>query len=289
MLQEGTLCSIRMDGNVSMLNGLGFVNLELSSKCNKGDGTLGSGCPMCGRRKLERDFPDLVNWGNMEFELVKEIAKQIPSGIVTQFHFNGESLLHPQFGECVSLFSHTIRCMDTNGKLLLEKAEEIIGNLETLTISVVQDDPEQEKQYEIVRLFNERKGNRAPRMVYRFLGRIRGETAKLYAENFPGRICRRVLHSPMGSFSYERNPTIPEIGICLDLLTHLAIDRFGKVSHCVRFDPHGYGVLGNVSEGLENIWNGNLRRVIIEKHLRGERGEIPLCGRCEYFGVPRGE
>ena len=34
----------------------------------------------------------------------------------------------------------------------------------------------------------------------------------------------------MGSFKYQKNPTIPEIGICLDLLNHMVIRKDGKVS-----------------------------------------------------------
>ena len=50
-------------------NGLLVVNLELTSKCNKN-------CWMCGRRKLEREYPNLVDWGDMDFELVQTIAEQ---------------------------------------------------------------------------------------------------------------------------------------------------------------------------------------------------------------------
>ena len=71
------------------------------------------------------------------------------------------------------MFKGNIRCLNTNAKRLLKRADEIIGNLETLTISVVQDDPEQEEQYEIVRKFIERRGTRSPTLVYRLLGRIR--------------------------------------------------------------------------------------------------------------------
>jgi len=239
---------------------------------------------MCGRRKLERDFPDLVDWGNMEFGLVKEIAKQIPSGIVCQFHFNGESLLHPQFGECVSLFKHTIRCMDTNAKLLLEKADEIIDNLETLTISVVQDDPEGGEQLEIVKEFIGKKGSRSPAMVYRLLGRV--DHPERW-EALPGTIAKRILHSPDGSHGYERKVTVPEIGICLDLLTHMAIDRYGNISLCVRFDPKGDLRLGNIANtSLEEAWASEKRKRYLEYHIRGDRKALPGCSKCEFWGCP---
>lgn len=68
--------------------------------------------------------------------MVYEISKQVPKNIVVQFHNNGESLLYPYLGEVLNIFNHCIRCFNTNFKLLLDRADEIIRNLETLTISV---------------------------------------------------------------------------------------------------------------------------------------------------------
>ncbi len=50
------------------LNGLGTINIELTSRCNKN-------CWMCGRRKVDREYPELaLNYGDMDFDLVKHIA-----------------------------------------------------------------------------------------------------------------------------------------------------------------------------------------------------------------------
>ena len=104
-----------------------------------------------------------------------------------------------------------------------------------------------------------------------------------------GLLIRRVLHSPMGSFNYKKNPTIPEIGICLDFLNHMAINREGKVSICVRFDPKGLGVIGDANkEKLEDIWSSPKRMEWLALHKKGERGGIPLCSYCEFWGVPTG-
>ena len=257
-----------------------FLHLELTSRCNKS-------CFMCGRRKMEREYPELCNWGDMSKEMVYEISKQVPSKIVVQFHNNGEPLLYPDLGWALSLYRNNIRCFNTNGKLLLEKADEIIGNLETLTISVVQDDLEGDYQYEIVREFLKKKGLRSPNTIYRLLGNIHNSERW---EKLEGIVCRRILHAPKGSFSYQKTPTIPEIGICFDLLTHLAIDRFGDASICVRFDPEGELRIGNIEEiTLQEAWTSEKRRYYIEKHIEQKRSELPGCNRCEYFGVPRGE
>ena len=132
---------------MSCLPGLGTINIELTSRCNKN-------CWMCGRRKVDRDYPELsLDYGDMEFGLLQKIAPQIPKGIVVQFHRDGDALMYPRFGEAVSLFKDNIRNIVTNGKLLVEKAPEVIGNLETLSVSIFERDEEAEEQKEIIREF----------------------------------------------------------------------------------------------------------------------------------------
>ncbi len=260
-------------------NGLTTVNVELTSVCNKN-------CWMCGRRKIDRDYPEIaMNYGHMDFKLVKKIAKQLPDGIVVQMHNNGEPLLYPRFGDAMRLFNRQTRCTDTNGKLLVEKVNEIIGNLETITISVIENDPDGEEQYELVNEFLSMKGDRKPTMIYRCLGVVDVDKWK----KLPGLIVKRVLHDPMGSFNYKKEPVIPEIGICWEILGHMAINRFGEVSMCVRFDPKRLGVMGNINEDkLIDIWNGEERKRRLNHHIAGDRCVVPLCFGCDFWGVPRG-
>jgi MoaA/NifB/PqqE/SkfB family radical SAM enzyme len=260
-------------------NGLTTVNIELTSRCNKN-------CWMCGRRKIDREYPDLaIDYGDMDYGLVESIARQLPEGIVVQLHDNGEPLLYPRFKEAINLFNRQIRCMDTNGKLLLEKADEIIGNMETLTISTFQDDEEWQEQYKVIGEFLRIKGDLKPSVIIRCLGEVDVERYK----RFGCIIATRILHSPMGSFGYKKNPTVPEIGICLDLLGHMVISRSGKVSMCVRFDPKGIGVIGDcVDTPLVDIWNGPKRCEWLRYHIDGKRKLVPLCSKCEFWGVPTG-
>lgn len=260
-------------------NGLSVVNVELTSRCNKN-------CWMCGRRKIDREYPEIaLKYGDMDFNLVKKIAKQLPSGIAVQLHNNGEGLLYPRFGEAAKLFYRQIRCLDTNGKLIVERAKEIIGNLDTLTISIFENDPDGDEQYRLVKKFLKIKGERKPNLIYRCLGKVDKEKW----EKLPGIIATRTLHNPLGSFKYQRKPTVPEIGICLDMLTHMAIDRFGKVSICVRFDPLRKGVIGDANKTpLVDIWNSPKRKKWLEYHIKGQRKKVPLCSYCEFWGVPTG-
>jgi len=261
-------------------NGLTTVNVELTSRCNKD-------CWMCGRRKIDRDYPHLaIKYGDMDFALVKSIARQLPDNIVVQFHDNGEPLLYPQFGKAVSLFKRQIRCMDTNAKLIVEKADQIIGNLDTLTISTFENDSEGNQQYKLVKRFLEIKGDRKPNIIIRCLGDVKlSRYQKLGCI-----IATRILHSPLGSFQYKkRNPTVPEIGICLDFLSHMVIRSDGKVSICVRFDPKELGVIGDaIKSPLFAIWNSRKRKEWLKLHIEGRRKNIPLCSYCEFWGVSTG-
>jgi len=263
------------------MNGLTAINIEFTSRCNKS-------CWMCGRRKVDRDFPEkATSYGDMPIEMVESISKQVPEGIVVQFHNNGEPLLYPRLKEALGLFPHCIRQLDTNGKLLLEKAEDLIGNLDVLTVSVIQDDTHFDRylQWESVTGFLKIKGDQKPRMVYRCLG----EVDTLSWKCLQGMVVTRTLHDAMGSFNYKKPVTIPEIGICDNFLTRLSIDRFGNVSPCPRFDPHGLGIIGNINDqSLEEIWDSDVRQFQKRMHILGSRDLLPLCSQCDYWGVPIG-
>lgn len=260
-------------------NGLVVVNCELTSRCNKN-------CYICGRRKIERDFPEIsMRYGDMDFGLVESIARQLPDNIVVQFHDNGEPLLYPRFGDAVKLFKRQIRCMDTNGKLIIQKADEIIGNMETLTVSTFEKDECQEEQFYLLKQFLKIRGTRKPRVIVRCLGDMDSDKYK----KLGCLVAARIMHSPMGSFTYRGKPTIPEIGICLDILGHLVIKHDGRVSMCVRFDPFDRGVIGNCNKtNLSEIWNGQLRQQYLRLHIEGKRDKISQCKRCEFWGVPTG-
>ena len=261
------------------LNGLGNINIELTSRCNKS-------CWMCGRRKVEKEMPELaLEYSDIDFDLLKSIARQLPPNIVVQLHNNGESLLYPEFGNAVRLFNKQITNVVTNGKLLVEKADEIIDNLDTLAISIVENDPEADDQYTIIEKFLKIKGNKKPFPSLRINGLVKIERYKKLGLI----MATRILHSPLGSFNYKKNPTIPEIGICLDFLNHLSINNKGEVSICVRYDPKGLGIIGNAKEqSLKEIWNSPKRMKWLEYHRQGRRDKVPLCSYCHFWGVPNG-
>jgi len=236
---------------------------------------------------MEREHPQLCDWGHIPQETLRRISWEIEPGTVVQLHNNGEPLMYPYLGTALSLFHHCIRQFNTNAILLMERAQEIIGNLDVLTISVIEKDIMGDEQYETVCKFLDRKGSEKPSMVYRLLGDV--EKADRW-EQLPGLIARRVLHAPGGSYHYKKKTTVPEDGICRDLLTHLAIDRYGNISLCVRFDPYGKLRIGNINEmSIEQAWNSDKRKQYLQNHINQRRDLCPGCDACEFYGVPRGD
>jgi MoaA/NifB/PqqE/SkfB family radical SAM enzyme len=220
----------------------------------------------------------------MDFELIERIASQIPTGVTVQLHNNGEPLLHPYFKEAALMFNHCFTTFDTNGKLLLAKSAEIIEIVDSIAVSVIENDPEADEQYDLLKLFLKEKGDRKPLVVVR----LNGVVNSLRYKNLGIPVATRALHSPMGSFDYQsKRVTVPETGVCLDLMHRMSICRTGEVSICVRLDPYHKGVIGNANhQSLSDIWNCTRRRAWIEAHTRGRRNVVPLCSTCEYWGLP---
>lgn len=283
------------------MEGLAGINIELTSRCNKGNGVPGAGCWMCGRRKLEREYPHLCDWGDMPAAMVEQVAEQVPTGVLVQFHNNGEPLLAPTLPYALNLFKDKgcYTAFDTNGKLLYKRRWDVMaGGLDSITISVFEGDPEGNEQYqEVIKFLHvkkeemDKKGFRRPIVNFRILGDIREddrlEAWRQLAMLYKCKLVFRVLHSADGSRDYQRPVTIPEHGICLEMLHKLSIDRYGNVSPCVRFNPQGLGVLGNIEKNpLKVIWTGEERQAWVKAHLEGKRHRVPLCSTCDYFGVP---
>jgi len=274
------------------LLGLSKIHIELSSICRKK-------CWMCGRRKLDKnEHSSKIPYGHMELNIIKKILNNIPrdSGITIATHNNGESMESPYYGTAVKLFKdhgcfvYTV----TNGQHLINKQKEIIDNLDSLSISIFENDDEQEKQLEIIKEFLKIKNERSPYTTLRLIGNV---DSTLY-EKLNCLIIKRLLHEPEGSFDYKtgingkiKTPTIPEHGVCLDFLNTLAIDIRGDVFCCVRFNPNKELLLGNIMRNtLLELWNCKKRVNMKDKHIHGKRSELKFCFEsCDFYGVPTGE
>ena len=155
-------------------NGLSHINLELSSLCNKE-------CWFCGRREREKIYGN-QNYGFIDFNLLQKISTEVPSGVTIAFHNNGEGLLYPNFGEAIKLFKHCITYIVTNGKLLIEKANEIIDNLDIISISIIENDNDNEKNLQIKNIdtFLKIREDKKPNIILRFVGNVDKEPYKKF-------------------------------------------------------------------------------------------------------------
>jgi MoaA/NifB/PqqE/SkfB family radical SAM enzyme len=244
---------------------------------------------MCGRRKIDRDYPELkLEYGFMPFELLEKISKEIPPGIIVQFHNNGEPLMYPRLKEALSLFKGQVKALNTNGILLMDRKDAIVDTLDTITISTFQDDPDGDRQLDILEEFIQYKGARKPNVIIRCLGDI-GVERRNRIDSYGLLVADRILHSPMGSFSYTKKTVVPEAGVCLEMVGHPAINIKGDLSICVRFDPERKGVLGNIRNmTMDEMWNSDKRKQWLDLHISGSRKSVPLCEKCDFWGVPRG-
>ena len=260
-----------------------IINIELTNICNKD-------CFMCGRRKKEREnqMYDMYSKA-IDFELLKKIATELSDrDVLIQFHWDGEPTLYPRLGDALKLFNGNIRCFDTNGKMLVEKSVEIIGNVETITLSTFEDDPDRDKQWMVFNEFLAIKGDKKPNVIIRRLGNIPSEWMTRY-DGTGLLTADRILHSPDGSFGYSKKTVVPEHGICLEALIHPAINVDGNMSQCVRYDPDGINILGNIYDNtIEEVWNGDKRKEWLQWHINGKRSNHPMCSKCEFWGIPRG-
>lgn len=266
-----------------MLNGLSQINIELSSVCDKA--VL---CPFCGHQNEEINP---AKKGQMPVNLLLRISWQIPPGIVVQFHRDGEPTAYPKLGSALEMFSHCITSIVTHGENLAKRADEIIDNCDSVTVSAFQGDKDVKLQLASVKEFLRLKGDRRPRVNIKIVGAMQPEREVMYGSlGVP--IIRRIMHVPDGNYRYaKRNPVVPEHAICLDFLSHPAVDWRGRLFVCVRLDPSDKGLLGDLNtHTLDELWNSPLRQEWLRAHVAGRRDlASPLCQNCLYYGVPTGD
>lgn len=257
------------------------IHIELSSVCHKN-------CWMCGRRQRDIMIGD-QEYGYMPLDMIHKISKQIPSNTLTAFHWNGDPLHYPHLGDAIHMFKHCITYFVTNGLLLMKKHNEIIGNIDIISISIIENEIPSVRiqQLSTIKNFLSYKGKNKPHVLLRFVGNITNKSDYTELE-LP--IVSRTLHNPESSTNYKKPVIIPEHGICLDLLHGLAIDRYGNISLCVRYDPDGELRLGHINNmSLEQAWTSEKRIKILNYHISGLRHMSGYCGnKCDFYGCPVG-
>ena len=246
------------------------INIELTSRCQKH-------CKICPR------WQNNIEKGDMPLALLDIIEKQLEDNIIIHFHNNGEPLVYPYLKYAFDIFSRQIKHFDTNGILLLEKAEDI-QKANIISVSIIQNDPLGYEQLNILYRYLKIKPNEQ-KVIARCVGDIDDKRMIMIKQmNIP--IVKRLLHSPKGRVEYTKDTIKPEDFICRDFLNHPAIDYLGNFYICVKYDPNKEGVLGNLYDTtIKDLWYGKKRMEMLEKHVK-ERNDIEFCKNCEYYGYP---
>lgn len=262
-----------------MLTGLSQLNIELSSRCDRD--TL---CGFCGHQ--DRKTNSNLKFGDIDFSLLKKIREQVDTGISISWHRDGDSCIYPRLREALQLFINFPSSVVTHGESLRDRADEIIENCTTVTVSIVPNDPDRELQLESIRGFLAKKGARRPQVQLKFVGRI-DNPEEYEALGVP--IINRALHSKKGNWNYAKiDPPVPEIRVCLDALSKPTIDWRGRMFLCNRLDVNDHGLIGDTNtQSIDEIWNGPVRAAMMKAHLAGRRDLAnPLCASCNYWGIP---
>lgn len=256
------------------------VFVELSFVCNKN-------CLICDIPKLRatnKKFAAAPMF--MPIKLVKSIAAQIPLMSLCKLHLNGEPLLYPDLHEALQIFKNQIRSFNTNAKLIYDRADEIINNMETVVISVYEGDSWQERQFEEVKKFILTKGHHPPVVVVRCMGNVDNKLIKEY-EALGCAVVWRAIRAKDGYREYGRHVQKPEQNLCMEMLCNAAIYTSGNVAPCCMIDVDEKLILGNLyKKPLYDIWYGKKRMHYLKMHAIGKRDLLPGCDSCDYWGLP---
>jgi len=140
----------------------------------------------------------------------------------------------------------------------------------------------------VLREFLKLKGERKPNVNVKIVGEMAVERLREY-DLLGVPILHRSLHHPSSDTRYRKShPPIPEVGICLDFLSHPSIDWRGNLFICNRLDVNNMGLLGSLKDSpLDLLWNGEKRKAMMAHHINGRRDLAnPLCAKCEFWGLP---
>lgn len=262
------------------LGGVSKIFIELTSKCDKR--TL---CAMCGHQSPE--INKNLKIGEMSLELLRDIRRQVPSGVEIAWHKDGDPLAYSRVGDALKIFDGYVSTVVTHGLNLGKKFDEIIENCTTVVVSVFRGDPDRELQLAALWEYMEKRNGGFPRIIVKVVGDMTDAELSPYWECADD-VIHRLIHVPLNNSKYaHRSPTKPESMICQDFLHVPSIAWDGAVSICNRLDVQKHGVIGNLYENtLEEIWNGPVRQRMLDAHKAGRRDLAnELCKTCEFWGV----
>jgi len=194
-----------------------ITHLELTNECN-------FNCGYCKRYFSERKR------GFISMQTVRNSIKYLKNSTFVELFMNGESLLHPKFGEIVKLVRPYVPYMGiaTNGSLVNKNPEILL--LDAITISM--HDPEKLN----ISILKDFKG------VLRFQY-IKGQDASSVKEEWLK--MPNVIVDEVDFIDYKKAVINKEV--CLNSLVTAAIQWDGDIVPCCRASDKGV-VLGNVND-----------------------------------------
>jgi radical SAM protein with 4Fe4S-binding SPASM domain len=277
------------------------ILFEMTSRCN-------FSCRMCPHQNLKRPKMDMP--GETYRRIIDEINTHGVEGLWL-YHL-GEPLLHPEFRENLDHVSTKknlgIIWMSTNGQYFTEENIQCVlnSNIDYINFSAHATTEETYKTVAIggdfgivqnnLEKFYEMKGSKnLPRKPFMHCQMIEQETTKHYVDAFIKKHYKRAeivsinmleyVNLPNNAFGLQQRERKP-LTSCLRVSRNdCFICSNGHVTLCdAAYNGELY--LGNVHEQtLYEIWNGDLRKKILELNEQGRMFEIDFCKKCTDYDI----
>lgn len=264
------------------------IYLEITNVCNLN-------CTFCHKTSRKKKFITTE-----EFSVLAKIIR--PYTDYLYFHLMGEPLLHPHFGELLSVadglgFKNTVA---TNGFLIREKEEDLLKtppykvtfslhsfeandmavSLQDYLENIISFCKKAEKKGTIcvLRLWNEGGENSLNSEI---IGKLQAEFS--FRENRKGfTLSDRIFLETAEKFIWpDKDAPMQNVSFCMGLRDHIGILCDGSVVPCC-LDADGEITLGNLfSDDIQSIINSPRAKAIYDGFTQRNATET-LCRRCQY-------
>jgi len=281
------------------MNNIESISIEITNNCN-------NNCLIC-----PHGHNLITKKGFMTIEIYEKILTQIEilkDNIKLELHGIGESLLHPQLLDMISLSTKkgftSVLC--TNAIILtLDKAKKMFDNgLKRLIFSL-----ETRENYEKIRSHNiydfvlENIKNIASKIpgieieiFWIYLGNETDEDYEKFKNQFEN---RRIIFNRFRACNWrgkikfegllEKSGEYVRKYECPLFKKYCSIDFLGNIRHCY-IDYNSEYILGNLLEqNFEDIWLSKKRKDYIEKMKNGEYANFYPCCECVFPFVEKYE
>lgn len=252
-----------------------LIDIELTNNCNYK-------CIFCRTRQMTR------NRGFIELTVIKKIVDEIiQRGRCTGIRFIrwGEPTLHPDFDNACKIVTEAgiPLHVTTNGHNYynaLSTVDSVIFSMQGATEEEYECQRKEAQYHKLIdsllRLIKERGENEKPfiQVSSTMTDRDKPEEIATFRETME-RLADRVVIGRTIDYQPNRDQTT-----CKDLFYRLAVDWDGTVSACCA-DYDKLLSLGNLEEGINNLWRSETLKAYRMLHLLGKRTSLGLCRECK--------